>query len=107
MVRRCYADEPKNTEIGAYGSPWAGYVVASISMLMANSWGRPLPLTFIGNVHYFFMFYAFLCKSSWSLSVHFAMFAKEFTVVLCMATLLGTEKTTKVSTENRYFMRKK
>ena len=47
MVRTCHADEPKNAEIAAYGWPCPGYVVASISMLMANPRGRPLPVTFI------------------------------------------------------------
>ena len=66
--------------------------------------GHPLPLAFIGNVHDFAMFYAFLSNSTLSLSVHFAMFAKEFTVVLCMAALLGAEKTSKVRAEKIYIL---
>ena len=47
MVLSYHADQPKSAEIAAYGWPCPGYVVASISMLMANPWGRPLPETFI------------------------------------------------------------
>ena len=41
MVRSYHAHEPKNAEIAAYGWPCPGYVVASISMLMANPRGTP------------------------------------------------------------------
>ena len=47
MVRSYHAHEPKNAEIAVYGWPCPAYVVASISMLMANPRGRPLPVTFI------------------------------------------------------------